>query len=55
VVPPPPTYIFASTRTRREFTARRSGPGRALIVVAALLLAFWAALGVGTAALLGAL
>jgi hypothetical protein len=55
VVPPPPTYIFSSTRTRREFATRRSGPGRALIVVIALLLAFWAALGLGAAALLGAL
>jgi hypothetical protein len=53
-VTPPPSYIFASTRSRREVAAaRRGGAGVALILVAFLLLAFWGAVGVGAAALLG--
>jgi hypothetical protein len=55
-VTPPPSYIFASTRSRREVAAaRRSGPGLGLALVVVLLLAFWAAVGVGAAALLGVL
>jgi hypothetical protein len=53
-VTPPPSYIFASTRSRREVAARRGGAGLALVLVVFLLLAFWGAVGVGAAALLGA-
>ena len=49
---PPPSYIFASTRTRRELGARHRGPTLATVLV--LLLLFWAALGVGAAVLAGA-
>jgi len=52
---PPPSFIFASTRSRRDVAAaRRGAAGPALVLVAVLLLAFCGAVGVGAAALLGA-
>jgi hypothetical protein len=51
----PPSYIFSSTRTRRRSGQWGAGPGPGLLFVAAVLLAFWAAVGVAAAALFGAL
>jgi hypothetical protein len=52
-VSPPPSYIFASTRTRREIGARHRGRGLGIVLL--LLLLFWAALGIGAAVLAGAM
>jgi hypothetical protein len=50
-VSPPPSYIFASSRSRREVASRRSGTGRALALVLLVLIVFWTALGIGVAVL----
>jgi hypothetical protein len=54
-VPSPPSYIFASTRSRRDVPSRHGGQGTALFLVVTVLLLFWAGLGIGAAILFGAL
>jgi hypothetical protein len=51
----PPSYIYASTRSRRDVRARHGGTGTQLFLVVSVLLLFWAGLGVGAAVLFGAL
>jgi hypothetical protein len=47
-----PSYIFASTRSRRDVPRHN---GRALLILAIALLLFWTGIGVSAAILLGAL
>jgi hypothetical protein len=42
-------------RSRREFVHRHAPTGPSLLLIVLLLFAFWAAVGVGTAAAFGAL
>jgi hypothetical protein len=50
-VSPPPSYIFASSRSRREVASTRTGSRRGLALVLFVLIAFWAGLGLGAAVL----
>ena len=51
----PPTHIYTSMRSRRDFVHRHAASGPSLLLIVLVLLVFWAAVGIGTAAAFGAL